>query len=751
MKLPLVSVAIANFNGARFIEDAIASALEQDIGDLEVIVVDDASTDDSVARARRMARRDPRVRVEALAVNGGAGAARNRAFDLARGRWFAVLDGDDLMHPSRLSRLVALAEREGADVAVDDLLVFREDLPGVAGRFLRGRRARAPSWITPEDFALENRIFGRAPNLGYLKPVIRLQPWRAAGVRYHEALPNAEDYDLLMQLLAAGLRCRLDPFLGYFYRKHASSSSHRLSAEALDRMVRADAAFRAGLADPPAVLLRALDRRLDSIRTARAFTGAVEALKARRPLAAVRPLLRRPKAALLFHMPLAARLSRLARRLAPARAGPPSGPGRLCIVSRQRLVGRTNGSSTYLLDIAQAARRAGLAPHLVQPSPIVLGRWPVLRLRPEMEVFETIALRGVFRAGRLVITGDTAVWLAAARGAAAKALERLSLPSGWLNARKAPYAPAAPWTDEDRLFVARRARGAQVLLADYVWQTEAFPYALTPAARTAVLMHDLFHRRAALFRQEAAADSVAVLDRDEELALLGRADAVLAIQREEAEAVKALLPRSEVVLAPMTARRRPAPQPGADGRLLFVGSNTAPNVLGMAWFFDRVWPEIRRADPDAALDVAGSVCRALGPAPEGVRYLGVVGDLEPLYAEAGVVISPLTAGSGLKIKLVEAMAEGKACVVTSVTLQGVEPELGGAVARADAPEAFARAVSSLLRDRAAREALGARALDAVRAGFSPETGHAALRDWLAGRTAGASALAPARLESQPAA
>jgi succinoglycan biosynthesis protein ExoO len=177
-----------------------------------------------------------------------------------------------------------------------------------------------------------------------------------------------------------------------------------------------------------------------------------------------------------------------------------------------------------------------------------------------------------------------------------------------------------------------------------------------------------------------------------------------------------------------------------------VGSNTAPNVLGMAWFFDRVWPEIRRAHPAAELQVAGSVCRALGPAPEGVRYLGVVGALEPLYAGAGVVISPLTAGSGLKIKLVEAMAEGKACVVTSVTLQGVEQELGAAVARADASEAFAEAVGALLYDRAAREALGARALQAVRDGFSPERGHAAFREWLHAR-GGAAPL----LQSQPAA
>src|ERR1700746_3638891 len=115
MNGPLVSVAIANFNGARFLEEAIASALAQDLTDIEVFVAAAHPTADSLARALRRASGDARVVVEPLSRRHGPGGARNRALDIARGEWLAVLDSEDLMHPSRLTRLLALARHDAAD------------------------------------------------------------------------------------------------------------------------------------------------------------------------------------------------------------------------------------------------------------------------------------------------------------------------------------------------------------------------------------------------------------------------------------------------------------------------------------------------------------------------------------------------------------------------------------------------------------------------------------------------------------
>lgn len=301
---------------------------------------------------------------------------------------------------------------------------------------------------------------------------------------------------------------------------------------------------------------------------------------------------------------------------------------------------------------------------------------------------------------------------------------RLGLSGACLADRPRAYAIAAPWTATDRAFIARRAAGrADIVIADYAFQAEA----LRPDRPSAIVMHDLFHLREA---PAGGRDSVARLDRDREIALLARADAVIAIQAAEARFLVDHVPSVRPILAPMAAQPHPQAQPGDGRRLLFVGSNTAPNGIGLQWFFDHVWPLLRAAAADIRLDVAGSVSTAFPDrAPPGVVFHGMVDDLDPLYARAGIVVSPLTFGSGLKIKLVEALAQGKAVVATGVTLQGVETECAGAVLRADEPRPFAEAILSLA-DPVARRALAEAALAAAQAHFSPQACHAEFTAWL---------------------
>ncbi|HRO02701.1 MAG TPA: glycosyltransferase, partial [Terricaulis sp.] len=246
---------------------------------------------------------------------------------------------------------------------------------------------------------------------------------------------------------------------------------------------------------------------------------------------------------------------------------------------------------------------------------------------------------------------------------------------------------------------------------------------------SAVIMHDLISARVA-DAKEAATQKVTAMSAAEEFALLGMADAVIAIQAEEAQAVAAALPHRRVLVAPHGVATAPAPQPGEDDALLFVGSNTAPNIIGLEWFFEKIWPLVRAKRPQARLKVAGSVARALGAAPEGVSMLGVVDDLAPLYAQAGVVISPLYTGSGLKIKLIEAMAAGKAVVGTSVTAQGVEEVVAGAMALADDPADFAAAIVDLAGNRARRAELGQAALACAESRFSVRAAFAPLLEFL---------------------
>src|SRR5581483_6831868 len=110
--------------------------------------------------------------------------------------------------------------------------------------------------------------------------------------------------------------------------------------------------------------------------------------------------------------------------------------------------------------------------------------------------------------------------------------------------------------------------------------------------------------------------------------------------------------------------------PPAHGGLLFVGSlNSRFNREGLEWFLDLVWPLIRRHLPTATLTVAGSGA-ALG-LPAGVEQVGYVEDLSVLYASALLCIAPLRSGAGTRLKVLEAMGQGRATVSTSLGSEGI--------------------------------------------------------------------------------
>ena len=110
MSTPRVSISITNFNYAGFLPEAIESALAQDYPDCEVLVLDDASTDNSLEVACRYP-------VTVLAQrNGGLCLARNNALTMARGRYVLFLDADDRLTPRAVSLLVAALDAAGEDV-----------------------------------------------------------------------------------------------------------------------------------------------------------------------------------------------------------------------------------------------------------------------------------------------------------------------------------------------------------------------------------------------------------------------------------------------------------------------------------------------------------------------------------------------------------------------------------------------------------------------------------------------------------
>lgn len=290
------SVIVPAFNAADYIEAAIASATQQENCELEVIVVDDRSTDDTRERVRRMASADSRVILLALPDNGGPSVARNAGIAAAKGRWIALLDADDTFEPGRLAALIALAEEQKADLVADNLMLV-DQASGSAMPMMEPGFLTAPRAIDLPEFIARNISTPDAPrtNYGFLKPLMRRAFLAQHGLHYDEKVRFAEDFALYVDCLRAGAQWWLHPEPMYRYLVRPDSLTQVQTTDDLDRLRRRQ---RQLLAEAKrsrdhrfAALLRRHLRNVDRCYYYRGFT---DELKAKRPWAALGYLVSAP-------------------------------------------------------------------------------------------------------------------------------------------------------------------------------------------------------------------------------------------------------------------------------------------------------------------------------------------------------------------------------------------------------------------------------------------------------------------------
>jgi succinoglycan biosynthesis protein ExoU len=220
-----VDVIIAARNRADTIERAVRSALEQ-AEVRTVIVVDDASDDDTAAKAKSCDPGGKRVIVERLSANVGPSAARNIAIKISKVPWLAILDGDDYFLPGRLATLLSVAD--AWDFVADDIIQVREDQVGKTEfEPVLFADHHQPFALDLEAFVLGNiRQHGvLRTELGFLKPLVRRSFIDAHGLKYDEKLRLGEDYALYARALAVGARFLIVPKPGYASVVRADSLS----------------------------------------------------------------------------------------------------------------------------------------------------------------------------------------------------------------------------------------------------------------------------------------------------------------------------------------------------------------------------------------------------------------------------------------------------------------------------------------------------------------------------------------------
>jgi glycosyltransferase involved in cell wall biosynthesis len=216
--------------------------------------------------------------------------------------------------------------------------------------------------------------------------------------------------------------------------------------------------------------------------------------------------------------------------------------------------------------------------------------------------------------------------------------------------------------------------------------------------------------------------------RREELGIYREADGVYLCSAEDEQRLRDQLPDACTAVIPNAAdvdyyQPRPT-DPPSDGRtVVFFGLlSTVPNIDGVTHFVHDIWPRIAERHPDARCKIIGgraspSLLALAGPRTE---FTGLVPDLRPHLAEAAAVVVPLRLGGGTRLKIVEAMAMGKAIVSTSLGAEGIEAVPGRDILIEDEPVAFAEAVNRLLAEPsvAARIGLSARRLAVERYAWS---------------------------------
>lgn len=225
---PQVSVIIPAYNAVAFLGRSVASVQRQELLDLEILIIDDASADGTLALARVLAAEDPRIKIIAAARNGGPAAARNRGLAQARGTWVALLDADDAFEAGRLRCLLGLAQDCRADLMADNLLM--EDREGTREAMLPASEVASCAPITAADFLRGNLPDPKRPrkSYGFLKPLISRKFLEAHDLRYDEELRFAEDFAFYLSCLAAGGRFFLcqEPLYRYRLRSDSLTACH---------------------------------------------------------------------------------------------------------------------------------------------------------------------------------------------------------------------------------------------------------------------------------------------------------------------------------------------------------------------------------------------------------------------------------------------------------------------------------------------------------------------------------------------
>lgn len=235
---PEVSVIIPAYNSENYLAKALKSVFNQSFSNLEIILIDDASTDSTVKIANSF--KDRRLKIISNEQNRGVSYSRNLGIAKARGEWIALLDSDDWYDPQRLEKLIAAVKTTNADLIADDLWLIDERARQHWSTLLTESFLIQQSPITQIDaveFVKSDRLSRidakRNWSLGYTKPLIKREFLLRNQIWYDENLKVGEDFTLYLECLRKQAKFYLLKQAYYYYRTREVSLSTRKPTEYL--------------------------------------------------------------------------------------------------------------------------------------------------------------------------------------------------------------------------------------------------------------------------------------------------------------------------------------------------------------------------------------------------------------------------------------------------------------------------------------------------------------------------------------
>jgi len=311
--------------------------------------------------------------------------------------------------------------------------------------------------------------------------------------------------------------------------------------------------------------------------------------------------------------------------------------------------------------------------------------------------------------------------------------DTLALARGRWRAWRERLPAAIPAWDQPAM---HRALTQELARASYdILQVEwpyLAPYALRPdLPPTALITHDIFSvglaRRAAVqsdARARARLREQAHRWEAYERAIYPRFSLVAAMSETDAAIIRARAPEARVILSPNGVDARGIqPQPiRAEARhLLFVGSPThEPNLDAACWLLTTIWPRLHARHPHLTLTLVNldhPQVHACAAGAAQVRITGRVVDVLPYYRQADIALAPIRAGSGTRLKILEAFAAGVPVVSTSIGHEGLAVTPGEHLLVGDQPETFVAGIERLLASPQLRRRLAHHARSLVEARY----------------------------------